>query len=175
MVVAILGIISTLGLSRFGATSAYHERGFRDSALSIVRYGHKVAIAGGCHIRIQLSVPQVSGNTVTVEGRLQASRWVIGCKPNDHATATTPLYSTSLDTNPPGAGGRRNDVMDLTVPLGTTVTPFDIYFDGYGRPFDTATETPLDTATSIQVGRRTLTIEAETGFAHIEPLTGLES
>lgn len=144
IVLTILGLLSSVGLSKFSSTSSFKERGFTDETLTSLRYAHKLATTSGCHVSVVLN------NT-----NLKLSRWP-ACKPADHSVAT------SLIRNPNNSGG-----FSKATPAGISVSSIDLYFDGTGKPFTTSSESALSSVTNISIGSRTIKLEPETGFTHI--------
>jgi prepilin-type N-terminal cleavage/methylation domain-containing protein len=144
IVLTILGLLSSVGLSKFSSTSSFKERGFTDGTLTSFRYAHKLANTSGCHVSVVLN------NT-----NLKLSRWP-ACKPADHSVVT------SLIRNPNNSGGFSN-----ATPTGILVSSIDFYFDGTGKPFTTSSESALTSVTNISIGSRTIKLEPETGFTHL--------
>ncbi len=143
VVLVIIGILSSVGLSRFSSTNSFHERGFTDESLTAIRYAHRLATSSGCHVQVSLD-----------NNNLQISRWS-SCKPADHSLAT------SLLRHPKNTGDFSNPV-----PGGTVLTNTNFYFDGTGKPFDTSSESALTTVTNISIGSHLIKLEPETGFSH---------
>ncbi len=143
VVLAIIGILSSVGLSRFSSTSHFQERGFTDETLTTTRYAHRLATTSGCHVRVTLD-----------NSSLQIRQWP-SCKPASHAVAT------SLLRHPKNTGDLSNPV-----PGGIAITNTDFYFDGTGKPFDTASESALTSVTSITIGSNVIKLEPETGFTY---------
>lgn len=143
MVMVILGILSSVGFSRFASTSSFKERGFVDETLTSLRYAQRLAISSGCHVHVVLD-----------SNSLQIRRWP-ACKPASHSAAS------SLLRHPKNTGDFAN-----TVPDGISVSAVDLYFDSSGVPYNTASETAFSTVTSIILGTYTIRLEPETGFTH---------
>ncbi len=143
VVLVIIGILSSVGLSRFSSTNSFHERGFTDETLTAIRYAHRLATTSGCHVRVTLD-----------NNNLQISRWA-SCKPANHSAVT------SLLRHPKNTGDFSN-----LVPSGTVLTNTNFYFDGSGKPFDTASESALNAVTNITIGSHLIKLEPETGFSH---------
>jgi len=143
VVLVIVGILSSVGLSRFTSTNSFHERGFTDESLTAIRYAHRLATTSGCHVQVSLD-----------NNNLQISRWS-SCKPADHNLVT------SLLRHPKNTGDFSNPV-----PAGTLLTNLNFYFDGTGKPFDTSSELALTTVTNISIGSHLIKLEPETGFSH---------
>jgi len=143
VVLVVIGILSSVGLSRFSSTNSFHERGFTDETLTAIRYAQRLATTSGCHVQVLLN-----------SSYLQIRRWP-SCKPANHSVAT------SLLRHPKNTGGFSN-----SAPAGITISSLNFYFDGTGKPFDTVSELPFTTTTSITIGSRTIKLEPETGFTY---------
>ena len=142
VVLVIIGILSSVGLSRFSSINSFYERGFTDETLTAIRYAQRLATTSGCHVRVSLN-----------SNNLQISRWP-SCKPTNHTVGTILLR------NPKNTGTFSNPV-----PTGTPISNIDFYFDGSGKPFGSISESPLTSTTNITIGSRTIKLEPETGFA----------
>ncbi len=143
LVIMIMGVVSVTALSRFTSQTTFDERGFTDTTLAAVHYGHRLATVGGCDLRVQLS-----------GGNLTLSRWS-DCVPADHSAATIAI------NHPDNLG-----TFVRAIPSGVVTGDLDIYFDGRGRPYNTATATLTTISTTVSIGATTLTIQPETGYAH---------
>lgn len=143
VVVVIISALAITGMSRFSSAASFQERGFTDQVLSALHYGHRLATASGCHLRVQMNP-----NDLTL------SRWS-ACAPTVHTGATTPI---DLPDN--------TGTFVLEKPSGMTTGSLDIYFDGNGRPHTTASSAAISSVTNLALGGRSLSIEPETGFAH---------
>lgn len=143
VVMVIVGILSVSAYSRFSSTNLFHERGFSNEVLGAIHYAHRLASAGGCHLRVQLG-----------GGNLTVSSWA-ACVPADHSVASTPI------THPQNTG-----TFVTSVPAGLSVGALDIYFDGRGRPYTTGSETLTSATSTLTIGGLSLSIEAQTGYAH---------
>ena len=145
-VIVLLGIISVFAASRFFTRSDFDERGFFEISIQAVRYAQKVAIASGCDVRVQFT-----GTGYALH------EWINGssCAADSGGSGLTPLER-------PGGG----DFSD-TAPDGVSVGSAIFYFDSIGRPREASGGgfgDLIGSATSVAIGGRTLTIEAETGF-----------
>jgi len=143
VVMVIVGIVAVTGFSRFSSATAFHERGFANEVLSAIHYAHRLASAGGCHLRIQMG-----------SGNLTVSSWPT-CLPADHSVASTAI-----------AHPQHSGTFVTPVPAGLTVGTLDIYFDGRGRPYTTSSETLTTTVSTLAIGGRSLSIEPQSGYTH---------
>ncbi len=143
VVLVILGILSSVGLSRFSSTSSFQERGFADETLTAIRYAQRLATSSGCHVQVKLN-----------STNLQISRWS-SCKPANHSA------TTSLLRHPKNTGDFSNPT-----PGGITISNADFYFNGSGKPFDTASESAFSITSNISIGSHVIKLEPETGFTY---------
>ncbi len=143
VVMVIVGIVAITGFSRFSSATSFHERGFTNEVLSAIHYAHRLASAGGCHLRVQMG-----------GGNLTVSNWP-ACLPADHSVASTAIAHPQY----PGTFVR-------AVPAGLSVGTLDIYFDGRGRPYTTSSETLTTTVSTLAIGGRSLSIEPQSGYAY---------
>jgi MSHA pilin protein MshC len=150
-VLVLVAILSTFALPRFFDTAVFTARGYIEALVAAVAYGQKLALASGCHVGISITA---TGYTV--------GQWAI-CKPASGSHSMPPTVSSI----PIPGGGTLTD----PTPANVTVTgSASFYFDGLGRPLNTATDA-LYPQTTITVGANTLTIEDETGYAHVSSPT----
>ncbi|MBU0499605.1 MAG: prepilin-type N-terminal cleavage/methylation domain-containing protein [Gammaproteobacteria bacterium] len=133
----LLGILSFVAMPRFFDRASYAERGFQEDLLSSVRYAQKLARFSGCETRVETSA---AGYALT-----------------QRAACTSGNFDVAVQRI---SGGAITD----NVPNGLALGAADFYYDSLGRPLDTGTGTSV--APGLTVGDRTLTVEAETGFAH---------
>ena len=138
--IAILGVIATIAGSKFFSSSSFNEMGFSDTAANSFKYAHKLAIATGCETRAQITATSIALYQ-------RASSCTSG--------------SFTRQVTKPGGG----DFLE-PVPPGVAVSTLDIYFDSTGRPYSHASGSVLMSAVSFNVGSRSVTIEAETGYVH---------
>lgn len=143
IVILLLGIVSVSAMSRFASQSTFDERGYADEARGAFTHAQRMAGTGGCHLRVQTDAAGIT-----------LSRWPT-CTPADHSVASTPI------AHPDNQG-----TFVRPAPDGIAVSTLDIYFDGRGRPWSTATQTLITVAATITVGSRTLWVEPETGYVH---------
>ena len=103
VVMLVLGILASLGVSRFFSRSAFDVSGFTQESLSAVRYAQKLSIASGCDIRVTFTATSIA-----------LEQWIdIGnnsCDVNAPAPTITPVTK-------PGGGN-----FTLLAPSGITIT-----------------------------------------------------
>jgi MSHA pilin protein MshC len=117
MVLVIIGILAAVVGPRFFDRQVFDERLFYEESLAAVRYGQKLALAGGCLIQVSL------------DGNGYRLRRANNC--------TGGAYGTEVlgpDGQIPFAG---------TVPSGVSVSAstFPVVFDSLGRPSAAASAT----------------------------------
>ncbi len=142
VVLVILGILSSIGFSRFASVDSFRERGFTDETLTAIRYARKLATTSGCHVEVSLD-----------NNQLAIGRWTV-CTPQNHGLTSLALR------HPKNTGDFIN-----TVPKGLSVSNVRFYFDGSGRPYDANNETVFTSTLIINIGSRNIRIEPETGFS----------
>jgi MSHA pilin protein MshC len=140
VVILILGIIAVVGGSRFFSTDRFTEMGFADTVANSLRYAHKLALATGCDTRAQVDSAGVSLY--------------------QRATNCSSGAFTRAVTRPGGSTWTESS------PSGVTVGTLDIYFDAKGSPYSHASLAKLTAASTVNIGTRTVTVEAETGYVH---------
>lgn len=135
-VLAILGILAAIGLSRFADTGAFEARGFADQAAALVRYGQKLAIA--------------RHNNIFVAQR-----------PNRLELCLSVGIPCPAGQGAPGPDG--TVPFAVIAPQGVVIaaTVANFSFDANGRPSQASVLTFTDSG-----GSRTLTVEAETGYVY---------
>ena len=140
MVIVILAVLAAIALPKFADRDVFAARGFFDETLAAVRYAHKLAIASGCDVQVEL--------TAGAYGLLARS----GC--------TSGTFTASVE-HPTRTGG-----FAASAPQGVVISPpVTLYFDKIGRPRDTSGSL-LGATTGISVGATTLNIEPETGYSY---------
>lgn len=55
IVLALIGILSSVGAARFFDNRVFAEKGYFDDLLSALRYAQKVSVASGCELRVNVS------------------------------------------------------------------------------------------------------------------------
>ena len=114
----------------------FRQAGYAQQAAAAIRYAQKQAIASGCEIDVAITAG--------------------GCNldwNNPSADANCPVDNTAI-LNP--GSGVNNFCADST-PGSTADLPANFSFDKIGRP---------SAAQSIDLGNKTLAVEAETGYTH---------
>lgn len=142
VVLVIIGIVAGVGGARFFSAPGFAARGFADQTLASLRHAHKLALASGCDVRLQMSTSE-----------LVLSRWG-DCQPANHGDNTTAF------SHPAGGGDYRS-----AIPAGVTATAFDLFFDAEGQPHDRASGNPLNATLSLSIGSHGLSLAADTGYA----------
>lgn len=131
--IAILAIVAAVAAPRFFQASTFESRGRYENAAAIVRLAQKTAIAWRRQVYLCVTATTVSAGSAS------------GC-----GGVTTLRYPVS------------NEPATVTMAAGVTLNPFEISFDGLGRPSSGATIT----FTSSIAGdpARQISIAAETGY-----------
>lgn len=142
VVLVIIGVVAGVGGARFFSAPGFAARGFADETLASLRHAHKLALASGCDVRLQMSASE-----------LVLSRWS-SCQPASHGGNTT------VFARPAGGGDYRSEI-----PAGISATAFDLYFDAEGEPHDRASGNPLSATLNLSIGSHSLSLAAETGYA----------
>ena len=138
VVLLLIGILAAFAAPSLNLDS-FRYSGFVQQASATIRYGQKQAIGAGCQVNILITAADctIQWNGLPVG---------LGC----------PAAATNI-TNP--VTSLNNFCKDST-PESSADLPATIRFDNIGRP------TALVGDLSLNLGSRTITIEAETGFAH---------
>lgn len=137
VVISLVSILSIFVLPRLSLTS-FKEAGFGQQAAAAVRYAQKQAIASGCTVHVSITATGCSLN------------WL-----NPSAAVNCPANNTVI---PNPASGGSNFCRDST-PGATGGLPASFSFDKIGRPKPNTTQ-------NINLGNKTLRVEAETGYTH---------
>lgn len=140
IVIVIIGVISVVVAPRFFDKDAYASRGFYEVSLSALRYAHKLAMGSGCHTQVNFSA-----TGVTVKQR---------------ASCTSGAFD--VDVKHPG---KPDQAFSESAP-GVSIGSLSIYYDGAGRPYDSASGVLLSAPVTLAVDTRTLQVEPYTGFVH---------
>jgi MSHA pilin protein MshC len=114
----------------------FKEAGYIQQAAAAIRYAQKQAIASGCMIEVAITAAGCNLN------------WN-----NPTASADCPVDNTAILN--PGSG--TNNFCEDSTPGSTADLPAVFTFDKIGRP---------SAAQSIDLGDKTLEVEAETGYTH---------
>ena len=136
--IVVISIISILAVYVIPRLNlgVFRESGFAQQAAASIRYAQKQAIASGCEIEISITDSGCNLN------------WN-----NPGADVDCPVNNTAIAN--PGSGS--NDFCKDSTPGSTTDLPANFTFDKIGRP---------SAAQSIDLGNKTLQVEAETGYTH---------
>ena len=114
----------------------FRESGYAQQAAAAIRYAQKQAIASGCEIDVAITAAGCN------------LKWN-----NPTADANCPVDNTAI----PNPGSGANNFCEKSTPGSTVDLPANFSFDKIGRP---------SAAQSIDLGNRTLQVEAETGYTH---------
>ena len=114
----------------------FRETGFAQQAAASIRFAQKQAIASGCEIEISITASGCNLN------------WN-----NPGALVACPADNTAI----PNPGSGANNYCADSTPGSTTDLPANFTFDRIGRP---------SAAQNIDLGDRTIKVEAETGYTH---------
>lgn len=139
VVLMIIGVLAVAALPRFADKSMFEARGFYDQALSMVRYGQKVAIAQHTDVFFNAYAPS---NTICLT-------YVADANCTNAAGVTNPTDGSKFSKMAPAG-----------VTLSTSVS---FSFSALGRP------NPDAAVSFGIVGdgmTRTITVERETGYVH---------
>ena len=114
----------------------FRQSGYSQQAAAAIRYAQKQAIASGCEIDVSITA---TGCTLN---------WS-----NPSASANCPADNTAI----PNPGSGANNFCASSTPGSTANLPANFSFDKIGRP---------SAAQSMNLGDKTLKVEAETGYTH---------
>jgi MSHA pilin protein MshC len=131
--IGILAIMAAVAAPRFFQASTFESRGRYDNAAAIVRLAQKTAVAWRRPVFVCVTATTVSAGSAS------------GC-----AGVTTLRYPVT------------DEAATVTMAGGVTLNPFEISFDGLGRP--SAGQTITFTSTISGDPARQITIAAETGY-----------
>ena len=114
----------------------FKQSGYVQQAAAAIRFAQKQAIASGCQITVSITAGGCSLN------------WY-----NPSANGSCPVNNTSIAN--PGTGD--NNFCSNSTPASSAGLPVRFSFDKIGRP---------SSAQTINLGNRTIKVEAETGYTH---------
>jgi MSHA pilin protein MshC len=141
VVITILGVLSATIGPRFFTQSAFSERGYADELASALRSTQKAAVITGCRARLTLTATSYSAAQQLASGNT--------CLTSD-STWPTPVL------------GPAGDAIANSAPSAINASPAGVFeFDSQGR----LTASP---GTTITIGARQITIEADTGFVQVQ-------
>jgi MSHA pilin protein MshC len=140
VVLLVIGVMAATIAPRFWTQSTFDQRGYADELAGALRFAQKAAVISGCHARLTLAAGSYVASQQAALGN--------ACNPADATWSTTVL-------GPDGAA------ISNSAPSGTTATPTGVYeFDGQGRLV-------ASPGTTITVGARSISIDANTGFLQV--------
>ncbi|RME36078.1 MAG: hypothetical protein D6786_00005, partial [Gammaproteobacteria bacterium] len=147
-VLVIIAILAALLVPRFFSASTYSETGYLQAALSAVNYAQRLAMASGCDIRVRFDA-----------GGYRLERYgTADCKAASGATL--------VPVNRPGS----TEPFREAPPEGVSVGSALFYYDPIGRPRGAGGSlgSILTAPVTIAIGAKTIRVEAETGYGHVE-------
>jgi len=137
LVIVILAIIGSVAGPRFFDDRAFDERGYYDEVVSALRYAQKVAVASGCHVRVDVAASAYSLS--------QQSSLAGHCDALDMSFPVPVLLSTG-------------DAVNGVAPAGIIVAPAIAF------SYNPLGQTSLAANQTLTVGGRTLTVQADSGL-----------
>lgn len=137
--IVIIGILAAVVFPKWSGNSGFDERGFRDRAVSSLRYAQKTAIASRRTVCASFSSPPAS---------ILFSLAAYGAA---NCAVSVPLI------------GPENTPLVVTAASGVTFAalPADVVFDAAGRPTSAASISLSGLPAALAI-----TVEAETGYVH---------
>lgn len=136
MVITIVSIIAVYAMPKLNL-DIFRESGFAQQTTASIRYAQKQAIASGCSVEVTIA----------------ATSCTLNWNNPPVADANCPADNTVI----PNPGSVSNNFCKDSTPGSTTDLPANFTFDKIGRP--SAVQT-------INLGNKTLKVEAETGYTH---------
>ena len=177
-VMVLIGILSAFAAPRFFERSGFDARSFTDSALFMLRYGQKVAIAQNRPVYVRIDagkslalcfVPYLS------DGSCSSGNQVLPPALNNSGSSTTLALCSNVTTwyceaLPTGL----TYTSSLNIPTTSPASYGFFYFDGQGMPFASSNISPTPTSTFtlflIRItgdgSNHDIYIEPETGYVH---------
>jgi MSHA pilin protein MshC len=137
VVIVIMGVLAAVAAPRFFDDRTFLERGYYEELAAALKYSHKLAVASGCPVQVQV-------NAAGYQARQQAP---LGgrCNPADATWST-------------GVALADGQVLSGTSPIGVAAAPAVTFvFDALGR-------TNLAGNQIISVGPFAMTVGAESGY-----------
>ncbi len=139
-VLVLLGILAVVALPRLFNATDFSEAGFHQQLVNGLRYAHKVAIASGCDVQVQVDSGEAKFDLYFRSGGTDTSCGGGGF--------TEPVAH-------PDGGGNYSTTASSGVIVSNDLT---VTFDSAGTPaFSTST---------VTVAGRLITIETVTGYVH---------
>lgn len=158
VILMIIGILAAFTVPRLFTTNVFEARGYYDYVVNTVRYAQKTAVA-------QRRLVYVKMNTGTGQVSL--------CFADHAAVACTvqvpkPTGETPYTVDAPSG---------VALSLSPSLTNNTMFFDGRGRPYDSADAVPTEISSTSTFGTltvtitggeatRTFTVEKESGHVH---------
>jgi MSHA pilin protein MshC len=141
VVITILGVLSATVGPRFFSQSVFSERSYADELGGALRATQKAAVISGCRARLILAAGTYSAVQQAASGN--------ACLTGD-TTWPTPIL---------GAAG---EAIADTAPSGITAAPTGTF------EFDTQGRLVTSPGTTITIGARQITIDANTGYVQVQ-------
>ncbi len=160
-VIVVVGILGSIGVSRFSERSSFDSVAFADQSAALLRYAQKVAVAQNRDVYVRLGA---GGVALCYDAGCAAGRRVMapgGGNSGSGATKAACDNDTSWACEAP--------------PQQVTISPSaSFYFDALGKPFAAAdvAPTPVSSFVTLPItvrasdSVRTVTVEMETGYVH---------
>lgn len=148
IVLVLMGILAANAMPRFFEASRFDEMGYADAVQSALRYGQKLALAGRCDVRVEV--------TAAGYGLFRRAR-----EATDPPAPACPSGAFTVAVNRPGG-----QTWAGATPAGVGVGTLDIFFDAWGSPHDTGSGAAQTAPATLAIGTRTISLEPETGYAH---------
>lgn len=167
IVMVVIGVLATIGVSRFFERQSFDTRTFVDQTQFMLRYAQKLAVAQNRPVYVRLN-----GSSVALCFNYSGSG---DCSSGNFVL--TPGLSNSRSTVTVSACASSSTWYCEGVPAGVsyTATPATsyFYFDAQGAPFTSLdiSPTPTSTFTRLQIritgdGNHDIFVEPETGYVH---------
>jgi MSHA pilin protein MshC len=138
----VVGILAVAVAPRMFSIQGFDARGFYDQTMSILHYAQKTAIAQRRTVCVAFT-----SNSATL-------------------TIASAALVTTCNTNLTGPDGTAPYRVTARNAVTYTATPADFNFDGQGRPINNAGAPVANQVIQVSGNANTITIEAETGYAH---------
>jgi MSHA pilin protein MshC len=168
VILIVIGILAAVAIPRFANVSAFNVREYNDEALSLVRYGQKIAVAQNLAVYVRLN-----GSSIAICYDAACTQPVAAPNnSNSGSSATLAACSNSRSWECEGA------------PSGVTFTAANsggsyinsnaaFYFSAQGKPYNTGDTEPVShfasqmtVTTASSAGTYSFYVEQETGYVH---------